>query len=255
MIDNAVTCKIQSVERAMKILRCFYTKKEIGLSELSRMVGIPKSTVFSLADSLVACSMLSQNSENGKYRLGIELLKLGSMVDIDLCSIAMPYMKKLSAKYQENVNLTKFTHDHITYIEQIGSLHAVGIITDRGQDLELHCCAVGKAILASMDEETLKSTLPLISYTRYTGNTISNEKDLLAELEIIRAKGYGINNQESAPEVYTVGVVLRDVHGKPCGGLSVSGPKIRMNPAVREKELAEDLIHYASEINRAFSKI
>ena len=86
---------IQSVERAICILKCFESHDELTLSEISRALSLHKSTTFGLVSSLEAYRLLEQDQKSGKYRLGIEMFRLGNKVNIDLRSIVAPYLDKL----------------------------------------------------------------------------------------------------------------------------------------------------------------
>lgn len=96
---------VQSVSRAISILQCFERTPELGVSEISRLLGLNKSTTFGLISTLEQHQFLEQNKESGKYRLGIELFRLGTKVKADLLSIATPYLKNLADIYKETVHL------------------------------------------------------------------------------------------------------------------------------------------------------
>lgn len=243
-------CKVQSIGKARLILDCFYDKKEIGLTELSKKLGMNKSTVFALADSLKTIGFLDQISDNGKYTLGLGLLQLSSRISIDLKRIARPYMERLSEEYLENVNLTGFQGTEITYIDQIESLYPVRVAGNIGNRMELNSSAVGKAILAVLPDEKVQELIHKMPFTAFTANTITDDEELLKELKLIRQRGYGINNEESREDVYTVGVALLNSDGYPIGGLSVDGPVGRMDPEHKALEIANKLMRYAGEIQR-----
>ena len=67
---------IQSVSRAASILKCFYGATELGLSEISRMLGLHKSTAAGIINTLKVEGFLEQNEQTGKLRLGLELFSL-----------------------------------------------------------------------------------------------------------------------------------------------------------------------------------
>ena len=65
----------------MRLLKAFSEEQvEIGISDLAKRLGVAKSTVHRLAVTLVADGMLEQNPDTGKYRLGMALFRLGSLV-------------------------------------------------------------------------------------------------------------------------------------------------------------------------------
>lgn len=73
--------KIQSLERAFEILRLFKKHDEIGISEIAQSVNLSKSTAFGLVNTLVKIGFLEKDADSKKYRLGMELFELGTLVE------------------------------------------------------------------------------------------------------------------------------------------------------------------------------
>ena len=109
---------IQSVERAIWILKCFESHDELTLSEISRALSLHKSTTFGLVSSLEAYRLLEQDQKSGKYRLGIEMFRLGNKVNIDLRSIVAPYLDKLVDICGETVNFLIPDDICVVYLEE-----------------------------------------------------------------------------------------------------------------------------------------
>ncbi len=84
---------IQSVERAVQILQCFTQKEnQLGVSDLSRRLGLNKSTVFGILTTLEHFNLVEKVSDIGRYKLGIKLLELGNLVfnQLDIRQVAGP---------------------------------------------------------------------------------------------------------------------------------------------------------------------
>ena len=112
---------IQSVDRAIQIIRCFEDNEELGVTEISRMIGLHKSTAFGLISTLEANKLLEKNDNTGKYRLGLELFRLGTKVNSTLRHIAVPYLEQLVRMYQETVNLVVVDDLYVIYLEKVES--------------------------------------------------------------------------------------------------------------------------------------
>jgi IclR family KDG regulon transcriptional repressor len=70
MNKNSNKGTIQSVERAIAILRCFDNYPVLRITEISKMLSLHKSTVYGLVNTMVKEKLLEQDKESGKYRLG-----------------------------------------------------------------------------------------------------------------------------------------------------------------------------------------
>lgn len=63
---------IQSISRAAAILRCFREKKKLGLTEISKMTGLHKSTASGLIHTLKEERFLEQDPETSLFCLGLD---------------------------------------------------------------------------------------------------------------------------------------------------------------------------------------
>lgn len=239
---------IQSVERAIWILKCFEGHGTLSLSEISRMLTLHKSTAFGLVSTLEAYRLLEQDPESGKYHLGIELFRLGTKVNIDLRSIVSPYMDRLVSICGETVNLVIPDGDCVVYLEKKESPHSMRIATALGQREPMYRTATGKAILSKLPMHTARDILNRTKFERMTSNTMLSVGEVLQELEEVRKNGYAVDREELEYGLICLGVALVDSTGKPVGAISVSGPASRMT-LPNQMKFAEYLIDCGNQIS------
>ena len=73
--------RLSSVANSIRLLSSFSGQEnELGITVLASRLKLAKSTVHRLAATLTAARFLEQNGETGKYRLGLALFELGSLV-------------------------------------------------------------------------------------------------------------------------------------------------------------------------------
>jgi len=238
---------VQSVERAYMILKCFEEHQMLRMTDISKMISLHKSTTFGLIRTLEECNLLEKDMQTGMYKLGIELFKLGSHVNVNLRSIILPYIEDLVFKCQETVNLVIREGDSVLYIEKKESPHSMRICTKIDQKLPMYCTAVGKAILASLDRDEVEAILDRTEFKRYTDNTLRTVGALKEEIMKIRRSGYAVDNEELEYGLVCVGVAIVNRDGLPVGGISISGPVTRMDNRLFQKA-SSLLIDYANEI-------
>ena len=135
----------------MRLLKAFSEEQvEIGISDLAKRLGVAKSTVHRLAVTLVADGMLEQNPDTGKYRLGIALFRLGSLVRrrMTMSNEARPLLRDLREKVNETVHLAVLDGSEIMYVFNLESTQAIRMRSDVGVRKPAYCTAEGQAILA-----------------------------------------------------------------------------------------------------------
>ena len=74
---------IQSIERVANILNCFDQDSKLGITQISKKVGLTKSTTFGIVSTLTKLGFLEQEKSSGLYMLGLELFRLGNKVDAE----------------------------------------------------------------------------------------------------------------------------------------------------------------------------
>src|SRR6266513_2196133 len=106
---------LTSVRNAARVLRAFSRAgQELGITELSRQLGLGKSTVHRLVTTLTAERLLERGSTPGRYRLGLVLYELGSNVTehVDLHQAALPVIATLRHETGEMV--------HVAVLDELG---------------------------------------------------------------------------------------------------------------------------------------
>jgi len=240
---------IQSLERAYNILKCFEKKEELGVTEISNIVGLHKSTTYNLISTLEHLDLLEKTKEDSKYKLGMELFRLGTMVNSNLRSVAIPYLEKLSELFSETVNLVARNGLKVIYLEKMDSTHSMRISTREGQQLPLHCTGVGKAIISTLGEEEINSITKNLQFSKFTQYTVASKEELIEQIDKARKRGYSEDIQELEPGLTCVAAPIRDHTGKSKFAISVSGPNTRMTKEVRRK-IGITLVKYTEEISR-----
>lgn len=224
---------IQSIDRALNILECFSSgSQELGVTEISKLLGLHKSTAHGILITLEQRRYLEQNPETGKYKLGLKLFELGNLVQdgMDLKLIAGPFLQRLVEEHGETVHLVIMDQGEAVYIDKRESPQSMRIVSQVGKRLPCHCTGVGKTLLAFLPEETLDAIIREKGLPRFTGNTITDPAVLKEHLRQVRRQGYAIDDQEITEGLRCVAAPIRNHTGNVVAAMSVAGPSIRMGP-------------------------
>ena len=160
MCDNKEVY-IRSVGRAIKILEAFNNKSKLGITEISKMLQIPKSTTHDIVTTLEKEGILEKDSESSKYYLGIKLFELGDRAreNFELRKVAIPYLKELNEMFDETVHLTVPENGEVLYIECFESTKRLRTYSVIGIRAPMYCTAVGKAILAFLPDKEINKII------------------------------------------------------------------------------------------------
>lgn len=232
---------LQSVERAITILKAFSLEKpERGVGELSRELGLHKSTVSRLMATLEQGGLLARNPETQRYRLGIDLIGLAAQVVgyMDVREVARPLLRSLADECQESVNLvvldvppdTSERDAHVVNVEQfVPPARRVTNIGRVGRRMPPHCTAAGQVLLAYLPSQSLDQVLPR-RLEVFTPHTIAGRDELYRELDTVRRRGYAVVQEELERGLNAIAAPIRDHRGRVIAAVSISGPAYRVTP-------------------------
>ncbi|HBF0340454.1 IclR family transcriptional regulator [Clostridioides difficile] len=250
---------INALDRALEIILLLYhEKREMGITEISKAMGVYKSTVHRTLVTLENKGFVIQNAENGKYWLGINLYAIGMVVGekMSLTEIVKPYTKKLNQEFNEVVNVSileeraQDSPRSIIIHKEYGSNQLLSVNPSVGSSSECYCSAVGKCLMAfndSIDFEKYRKT-PIHKYTEHT---IDNWDDMMLFLAKIKEQGYAIDDEELEHGLTCIGAPILDKNNKAIAAISLSGPTIRMREGDFEYKIKR-VIETAKSISELF---
>ena len=222
---------IQAVENALDVLEQFKGEKaELGITELSRNLSLHKNNVFRLLATLESKGYIEQNRNNEHYRLGIKSLELGKafLSHTGLIKVALERLEKLCSEVKETAYLGIMREHQVFYIEDAEANQALRVASRLGTRLTPLCTAIGKIILAHYDEDEREKVIENNPIVRFTDNTILTKEKLLEELDMIKERGYAVDNEELDDGVKCIAGPVFNYNDQIVAGVSVSGPSSRL---------------------------
>jgi DNA-binding IclR family transcriptional regulator len=243
--------KVNSVDRALVILEYLGTQtKEVGVRELGQAIGLSKSSVHRILQTLRARGFVRWNPDNARYSLGMRAFEVGCGIlrSMEAHAVAKPHLEQLVNQLGETAFLGVIDDSELVYIDKIDGRRSVRTYAEIGARRPLHCTAIGKALLAHLDRAEIDRIIAAHPLTRYTKNTITDPVALRQELEKIRRQGYAEDNEELEEGLYCAGAPLFNYSGRPVASISVSVPKIGQQN-VQKDRIIKAVVAAAQEIS------
>ncbi len=225
------------------------------LSEISKITGINKTSVYRLVNTLVKMGYLRKSETNNLLRLGPKSFVLGHNFyhGFDILQSVKPIIDKTFLEHNISID-SAMLHDHTLislYRREVANLifMRLPLVMD-----ELHARAMGKAILANMDSNELSAFLNKLELKKLTPNTIVSKKRLLKDLELSKERGYSINNEEYVKGLICLGApVINYNTNKVTGAVSLDFPASEFTLEKIENRYTGILTKLASEISEIFT--
>lgn len=226
---------VPSVTKALQLLDTFRTHgPTLGVSQISRLAGVPKSTAFRLLAYLEQSGFVERDGRG--YCLGRRLFELGNSVALcrpeGLRETASPHLIDLfvAAGTKAAVHLAVLEQNDVVYLDKIAGPHTMRVPTRVGGRMNAACSGLGKAMLGFSDREVIGSVLE-VGLERRTRYSAADPVRFLQQLRRVRAEGVAYDREEVVLGlVCTAAPILVD--GRPVGAVSMSGNAIGFNPAL-----------------------
>ncbi|WP_454859261.1 IclR family transcriptional regulator domain-containing protein [Rhizobium binxianense] len=222
---------------------------EVNHAMLAEKTGIPRATLYRIVAALTARGLIRVDPATQNYTLGFSFLELGQNAwsSGDLASIASVELRRLRDLTGETAYLAVQEGKHVLALGRFESPHPQRSNARLGALKPMHCTSQGKAILAHLTPAQLDTFLQE-ELTAYTHHTITDPRQLRANLAIIRARGFSTDDEEIVLGTRCVGAPILDADHRPIAAISVAAPIYRMTP-----ERAEQLGFEIADIARRIS--
>lgn len=242
---------LKTVRNALAVLEAFTPDRpELGITDLSRLLGLTKTSVFRLVRTLEAEKYLSSAGGSGRYVLSVRLFELGSVAigRSGIREAARLSLEELARATQETVHLAILDDNQVVYVDKIDGSQAIMTNTRLGGRGDPHCTATGKALLAFAPAATVTAVLQG-GLRRHTPATITDPAAVQQQLELVRRTGYAINRAEWREGVAGVAAPVFDHAGQAVGAVGVAAPAGRATAGQYERWVAA-VLQAAAEASR-----
>jgi IclR family transcriptional regulator, acetate operon repressor len=253
--DDAVDrYTVRSVARAMRLINIVADGPQQGLtlSDLARALGASKSTTLALARTLTSAGVLRDSRPGPRYNLGTALIRLGDITrsQLPLGDICRPVLTELADLTKMTARVALWDDGYPVFIERVDGPGSVRFHTPLGQREVPHASAAGKAMLATMSEDQVRTICGSTGLQHRTANTITDIDSLLANLALARRNGFAVDDEEDAEGIFCAGAVFFGYDGSCAGAISVTGIKGDL-PAWRVNELGRTVRRYADQVSES----
>jgi IclR family acetate operon transcriptional repressor len=218
--------------------KTFDLLEKIGLSpdglepqQLAVQMGLPRSTLYRLLRLLIERGMVRRDGISNRYRLGFRYLEMvrGAWLEPDLVAAASFELRSLRDLTGETAYLAVREGDQVLSLERCDGAHSHRSAAAMGQNKPMYCTGQGKAILSAMPDAERRDLIKRMQLVPLTPLTITDKQRLAIEVDVTRARGYAIDDEEIALGIRCVAAPVVDASGHVRGALSIAGPAYRLD--------------------------
>jgi IclR family acetate operon transcriptional repressor len=221
---------IQALDRALDVLEALAKAEGMTLSELASQLDQSTATMHRVLATLERREFVEISTDGQIWHIGPEAYRLGAafLRRSNVIELSRPIMRELMLETGETSNLGIDKDGNVLFVSQVETHESIRAFFPPGTLSPLHASGIGKALLSTYDENRLARLFEGNELERFTENTVRSFDQLRDELNRTRDRGYAFDDEERTKGMRCVAAPILNVHGEAVAGISVSGPKHRV---------------------------
>jgi IclR family transcriptional regulator, acetate operon repressor len=225
---------IQSLDRALHILRVLADGEGMSLTELAEAAGQSPATVYRVLQTLESHGIAELQPAQQLWFVGREAFRIGSafLGRSSLVEQARAVMRELMVETGETANLAIADGGQVVFLSQVETHEPIRAFFRPGTRGTIHASGIGKALLAYYPVERLDRIIREQGLPAYTPHTITDRAQLLDEMALTRTRGWAIDDEERTEGMRCIAAPIFNEFREAVAGVSISGPTVRV---AREK--------------------
>ena len=235
--DHRATSRVLDILELLASSKTGYT-----LTEISKMIKAPKSSIFPMLHTLEERRYISLSENTLRYRIGVTTFAVGSSYanNQNIISHISAGMTKLVDVCNETCSLGILEGSSVLYIAKKDSPQNLRLVTYVGKQVSANCTALGKSLLCKHSFEDLENLFPekLPACTKYS---VTDLKLLYNQIKQIETDGFAYENEEFAEQIQCIAVPIMK-NGIPIVAVSVSTPSFR-NDSKKMEIIKRELVN------------
>jgi DNA-binding IclR family transcriptional regulator len=244
---------VPGLVRGMRLLEKFtHNQQEWGLSELARVLELPRSTVFRLAHTLEKLKYLERHPQRKTYQLGNRVLNLGFeyLASQELLEVVRPFLNTLNEQTGCSVHLGVLDNREVVYLLRIAGRRHLASNVGVGTRFPAHATTMGRVLLSELSlpelQQLYEGTM-LEQVTKQTANSVPALHRLLGKEQ---EQGYALSLSAFEAGVVSVGAGIRDASGKIIAAINITGPETVFDREALEGEIKDRVLEAAAAISK-----
>ena len=243
---------VPGLERGLKILRKFNrVRTEIGAPIIAKELGIPRSTVFRLMQTLEHMGFIEKVKNSGDYRLGVGVLSLGFefLASLEITELARPVLEKLRDDTGFSSHLVIRDGCDVVFIIKASAKGTFSSAINIGTRLPAHGTVLGRVLLADLTDEELNVLYLSETLSKFSDQTPQTLGRLKVILEKDRKLGYAISVAYFESGIGAIAAQVRDASKRVVAAINVTYQNSNVETIDIKGEILAKVLQAASEIS------
>jgi len=231
VFHNTQPSIVKALDRGLMLLRHLSQEGQGSLSNLALTVGMPPSSAHRVLATLQKHRLVEFDASTQEWMIGIEAFRIGSayLVRTNLAEASRQTIRNLMEATGETANIAIADDGDVVFVSQVETHNPIRAFFRVGTRSHMHTSGIGKALMADMDRGDVERILQQKGLPQFTPKTLTSPQSLFDDLEVIRKRGWSLDDEERHSGMRCVAASIYNAVGEPVAGVSVSGPTVRLS--------------------------
>lgn len=241
---------VQSFARGLAVIRAFNARREaMTLTEVAEAAGLTRAGARRNLLTLVQLGYVSNDGR--QFRLTPRILELGFayLTSMPFWDMAEPIMEALAAEVHQSCSATVLDGTDIVYVLRIPAGRNMSVNLGIGSRLPAYCSAMGRVLLAGLDDAALDEALRRSDLVAHTPLTLTDPAGLKQAIAQVKQQGWALVDRELETGLVAISAPIRDRGGRIVAALNLSGQAHLITAAQMQERLLPPLCAAADRIN------
>jgi DNA-binding IclR family transcriptional regulator len=245
---------VPGLERGLRILAEFSAREPVlGAPELSRRIGIPRTTTFRLLQTLEALGFLERVNGDRNFRLGVAVLRLGFeyVNSLELTDFGTPILERLRDATGLSTHLLIRDRRDVVFVAKAQSHEPLfsSVKVHVGTRLPAHATVHGHVLMGDLSLAALRTLYPETQLEKYTDRTPATVDELDERVRECAALGYGLSEASFERGISVVTAPVRDHSGSIVAAVAATVPRSDIGADEEKSRLVETICAAAMELS------
>lgn len=220
---EGIAMSMASSEKMFRVLEYLCQEGPAKAVTLSKGLGLNKSSIHRFLNALIEMGYVIQDSGTGLYSAGLKIYEMGVQVknQLGISRIAAPILRHLQVEVNEAVNLGMLQNNEMVTIDRFTPNDPSIKIVVKAK-LPAYCTALGKILLAHLDQDSFERYLEETELKAFTRRTITDQDKFREMILAVKDAGIAIDDREFDENIISIATPVFDESGTVIAGMSVT---------------------------------
>jgi len=246
--------RVPGLERGLRILTEFSPREPVlGAPELSKRLGIPRTTVFRLLQTLESLGFLERADRDRNYRLGVAVLRLGFeyLSSLELTDLGLPLIEALRDATGLTTHIVIRDGRDVVFVAKAQSHAPVfsSVKVNVGTRLPAHATTHGHVLMGDLSLDELRALYPEKTLERFTKQTPATVEELYERVKDDAVRGFAISESSFENGISVISAPVRNDTGRIAAVITTTIPRPQIDASLLDGGLIDKVRNAAEQLS------